>query len=205
MIIGLTGGIGSGKTAASDYFASLGITVVDADLVSRIVVEPGKPALVKIAEHFGKDILTEEGSLDRTALRKVVFDDPEERVWLEKLLHPSIAEEIFLQLSNSNSAYTLLVSPILFESGQNMMTQRTLVIDAPEELQLSRTATRDSTDEDSVKAIMKAQTQRQDRISKADDVICNDGDLAGLHNKIDLIHEKYLTLSSSEQVTPDQS
>lgn len=195
LIIGLTGGIGSGKTAASDYFASKGITIVDADLVSRLVVEPGKKALQEIANHFGEDILTAEGKLDRTALRKIVFQAPDERLWLEALLHPLIAQEIQQQLQASQSRYTILVSPILFESGQHLYTQRTLVIDAPEALQITRTSARDHTDAEGVKAIMKAQTQRAVRTQQADDVIVNDGTLNDLHKKIDELHEKYLRLA----------
>ncbi len=195
LVIGLTGGIGSGKTAATNYFEQLGITVVDADLVSRLVVEPGMEALKEIASHFGEDILDADGALNRTALRKIVFDKPEERKWLESLLHPLIAQEIHRQLEASQSPYTILVSPILFESGQNLYCQKSLVIDAPENLQVSRTSVRDSTDEAGVKAIMKVQLSREDRCAKADDVILNDGDLESLHIKIDSIHAKYLKLA----------
>jgi len=194
-IIGLTGGIGSGKTAASDYFSKKGITFVDADIVSRLVVEPGQSALQEIALHFGKDILTSEGTLNRSALRKIVFDNPDQRLWLETLLHPLIAQEIQKQLQASQSPYTLLVSPILFESGQNLYSHRTLVIDAPEELQISRTAKRDNTNESSVKAIMKAQTHREVRTQEADDVIVNDGSLEDLHKKLECQHEVYLQLA----------
>jgi len=197
-IIGLTGGIGSGKTAASNYFFSKGITVVDADLVSRIVVEPGRPALTEIAQHFGNTLINKEGALDRTALRKIVFDKPNERLWLEALLHPLIAKEIQKQLQDSKSPYTILVSPILFESGQNLYTQRTLVIDAPENLQISRTSVRDNTDAASVKSIMKVQTERAIRTAKANDVIINDGTLEDLHKKIDVLHETYLKMASQK-------
>ena len=178
LVIGLTGGIGSGKTTATDYFARKGITIVDADIASRIVVQAGKPALEKIKQHFGAEIInTDDGTLNRAALRKIVFNNPEELHWLEQLTHPLIREEIQNQIKNSSSAYTILVSPILFESGQNTFTQRTLVIDAPEALQISRTALRDHTDAESVKAIMKAQTAREQRIKNADDVIVNDSNI----------------------------
>jgi dephospho-CoA kinase len=195
MIVGLTGGIGSGKTAASDYFETLGICVVDADLVSRVVVEPGQQALKEIEKHFGKEIIQNDGALDRTALRKVVFDSPEERKWLESLLHPLIAEEIQRQLNASQSPYTILVSPILFESGQNLYCNRTLVIDAPEDAQVSRTSLRDNTDAESVKAIMKVQSDREYRCEKADDVVLNDDSLEALHKKIDALHQRYLKLA----------
>lgn len=195
LVVGLTGGIGSGKTAATDYFQQLGITVVDADLASRIVVEPGKPALAEIAQHFGSELLDQDGALKRTELRKIVFDRPEERKWLESLLHPLIAQEIQQQLNASKSAYTILVSPILFESGQNLYCQRTLLIDAPEKLQITRTSVRDNTDAEGVKAIMNVQMNREDRLSKADDVILNDGSLENLHEKINTIHTHYLELA----------
>jgi len=195
LVIGLTGGIGSGKTTATDYFARKGITIVDADLVSRIVVEPGKPALTKIAQHFGSEIINHDGTLNRTALRKIVFDNRDQLRWLEQLTHPLIREEIQKQINNSKSAYTILVSPILFESGQNAFTQRTLVIDAPESLQISRTAERDHTDAESVKAIMKAQTAREQRLKKADDIIVNDSDVENFYRQLDGLHEKYMELS----------
>ena len=197
-ILGLTGGIGSGKTAASDYFSSKGITIVDADIVSRLVVEPGQDSFKEIASHFGTGVISDDGSLNRPALRKIVFDQPKERLWLENLLHPLIANEIQTQLNTSESIYTVLVSPILFESAQNLYTQRTLVIDTPEDLQISRTAKRDNTDPDSVKAIMKVQTERQVRIEKADDVILNNGSLNDLHQNIDQLHRKYLQIAQEK-------
>lgn len=200
LVIGLTGGIGSGKTTATDYFAHKGIIIVDADIASRIVVEPGKPALGKIKQHFGPEIINDkDGTLNRAVLRKVVFNNPQELHWLEQLLHPLIREEIKQQLNHSKSDYTILVSPILFESGQNTFTQRALVIDAPEDLQIKRTALRDHTDETSVKAIMKAQTAREQRLKNADDIIVNDSHLENLYTQLDLLHLKYLALSKIER------
>lgn len=195
-VIGVTGGIGSGKTAVSDRFAELGIAVVDADVASRVIVEPGRPALAKIAEHFGADILQTDGSLDRAKLRTAVFKDPAERKWLEALTHPLIREEIVSGLRNATSPYALLVSPLLVESGQNQLTQRVLVVDVPEELQLQRTVSRDNNSPDQVKAIMAAQATRQQRLDNADDVIVNDGSLEDLHQQVDTLHQKYLQLSS---------
>lgn len=195
-VVGVTGGIGSGKTAVSDRFAELGIAVVDADVASRVIVEPGRPALAKIAEHFGADILQTDGSLDRAKLRTAVFKDPAERKWLEALTHPLIREEIASGLHNATSPYVLLVSPLLVESGQNQLTQRVLVIDVPEELQLQRTVSRDNNSPDQVKAIMAAQATRQQRLDNADDVIVNDGSLEDLHQQVDTLHQKYLQLSS---------
>ncbi|MBU3071017.1 dephospho-CoA kinase [Aestuariicella sp. G3-2] len=197
-VVGVTGGIGSGKTAVSDRFAELGIVVVDADVASRVIVEPGRPALAKIAEHFGSDILQTDGTLDRAKLRTAVFKDPAERKWLEALTHPLIREEILSGLRNATSPYALLVSPLLVESGQNQLTQRVLVVDVPEELQLERTVNRDNNSPDQVKAIMAAQASRQQRLDSADDVIVNDGSLEQLHQQVDTLHQKYLEMSSQD-------
>ena len=194
-VVGLTGGIGSGKTAASDHFKSLGITIVDADEVSRQVVEPGTPALTKIAEHFGPQVLYDDNSLDRRALRNIVFNQPEEKKWLEQLLHPLIGIETFRQLQSSQSPYTIFVSPLLIEIGQDKMTQRILVIDAPESEQVSRTVARDDTDNESVKAIMKSQASRSERLKKADDILLNDGSLEDLQEKVEALHRTYLQLA----------
>src|SRR3989338_6241173 len=140
--IGLTGGIGSGKTAATDHFQQLGIAVVDADVVAREVVVPGSPALAQIAEHFGAQILDHSGALDRAQLRKIIFSNPSEKSWLETLLHPLIRTEILRQLEQAHSPYAILVSPLLFETGQHLLVDRTLLIDAPEALQVSRATAR---------------------------------------------------------------
>lgn len=195
LIIGLTGGIGSGKSAASDWFASQGIDVVDADVVSRIVVEPGRPALAEIQAHFGAGVIRPDGTLDRAALRAVVFDSPEERRWLEQALWPRIAEEISRQLSAARSPYAVLVSPLLFETGQRAFVTRTLLVDVPEDLQLARTAQRDNVPEAQVRAIMAAQMSRADRRAKADDIVVNDGSLADLQAALAALHARYLALA----------
>lgn len=194
-VIGLTGGIGSGKTAVSDLFAALGIAIVDADVAARAVVEPGTPALAAIAEHFGADILQADGNLNRAQLRQRVFADPAERQWLERLTHPLIRAEIARGLSGATSPYVLLVSPLLVESGQSKLTQRVLVVDVPEDLQLQRTMVRDNNPETQVKAIMQAQASRQQRLLYADDVVVNDTTLADLKEKVDQLHQHYLQLA----------
>ncbi|UVL83183.1 dephospho-CoA kinase [Pseudomonas sp. B21-028] len=193
-ILGLTGGIGSGKSAAAQHFIDLGVHVIDADHAARWVVEPGRPALVEIAEHFGPDVLQADGTLDRAALRKLIFENADERRWLEALLHPLIADEIAHHLAQARSSYAILVSPLLIESGQYAMTQRILVIDAPEQLQIERTLQRDRISEQQVQAILKAQSGRQDRLDHADDVVVNDRDLAWLHSEVERLHHFYLTL-----------
>ncbi|MFZ5722371.1 MAG: dephospho-CoA kinase [Pseudomonadota bacterium] len=194
-IVGLTGGIGSGKTAASDWFRNQGITVVDADVVARQVVEPGTPALAAIAEHFGRHVLQADGTLDRAALRRIVFEKPEERRWLEQLTHPLIAQEILRQLTAATSAYALLVSPLLFETRQRDFVARTLLIDVPEARQVARTAARDKVEEDQVRAIMAAQMPRSERRTRADDIADNDGTLAELHAQLERLHARYLELA----------
>jgi len=197
-ILGLTGGIGSGKSAAAQHFIDLGIHIVDADHAARWVVEPGRPALGKIAEHFGDNVLLADGQLDRAALRKLIFEVPEERRWLEALLHPLIAEEIATHLARAESPYGILVSPLLIESGQSAMTQRILVIDVPQQLQIERTLQRDQISEQQVQAILRAQATREDRLSHADDVLVNDRDRAWLHSEVERLHHFYLTLRGGQ-------
>ena len=197
MIIGLTGGIGSGKSAAADRFATAhGIHVVDADLKSRVVVEPGRPALQHIVDRFGSDILLENGSLNRAALRQRVFQDVAQRLWLEALLHPLIREEITSDLASATSPYALLVSPLLVEAGQHAMTERIIVVDVPEATQILRTSQRDGVPEAQIKAIMQAQAKREDRLRHAHDIILNDQDLATLHAQVDALHERYLVMTT---------
>lgn len=197
-ILGLTGGIGSGKSAAAQHFIDLGIHVVDADHAARWVVEPGRPALARIAEHFGDSVLQADGQLDRAALRKLIFEVPQQRLWLEALLHPLIADEIAAHLARAESPYAILVSPLLIESGQYAMTQRILVIDVPQQLQIERTLQRDGISEQQVQAILKAQATREDRLSHADDVLVNDRDLAWLHSEVERLHHFYLTLRGGQ-------
>ena len=193
MIIGLTGGIGSGKTAVSDTFKSLGIDIVDADVSSRRVVEKGQPALDDIQAHFGDGILDSENNLDRTKLREIIFKNPQERVWLEKLLHPKIAEHIKDQLESSNSPYCILVSPLLLETEQKSYCSFVLVVDVPEESQVARTAKRDGVSEEQVKNIISAQIDREKRIEQADEIIINDGSMEELKEKVVVLHTKYLS------------
>lgn len=197
-VVGLTGGIGSGKTAVSDRFRALGINIVDADIASRIVVEPGKPALKAIQKHFGATVIQADGSLDRAIMREKVFKDKQERKWLEQLLHPLINEEIRTELATSASPYTLLVSPLLIETGQSRFTQRILVVDVPLEQQIERTMARDNNSEEQVRNIIKAQTSREERVASADDIIVNDQDIDQLDRSVSELHTKYLKLVNQE-------
>lgn len=194
MIIGLTGGIGSGKTAVSDSFEALWIDVVDADLASRVVVQKGKPCLLKIAQHFGEDILTKEAELDRAKLREIIFKSEEEKNWLESLLHPAIANQIQDELNASKSPYTILVSPLLLETNQKDFCSKVLAVDVPVETQVERTLKRDGVSKEQVQAIINSQISRNDRLNLADEVIVNDGTLEDLEIAVKILHEKFLSL-----------
>ena len=200
LIIGLTGGIGSGKTAASDIFESLGVNVVDADIVAREVVEPEKPALNKIAKHFGKDILHDDGHLDRAQLRSIIFSQPLEKEWLENLLHPLIRQEIQAQLDRSTSQYAILVSPLLLETDQSKIVNRILLIDVPPNIQIERAAQRDNNSRQQIQKIIDSQLPRDVKISKSDDVICNDQSFAELEKKIIEQHAFYLELAHEQNI-----
>lgn len=192
LVVGITGGIGSGKSAVTDYLETLGITVVDADKVARVVVEPGTSGLAAITEHFGMDVLLANGGLDRAALRKIVFDNHNERKVLEEITHPRIRDEIIRQLSEASSPYVVLSSPLLLESGQNTLADYVVVVDVPEEVQLKRTMARDDNSEALVKQIMAAQLDRQTRLSRADASIMNDTSLQELYERVEALHEDLL-------------
>ena len=193
LIVGLTGGIGSGKTAVSDHLAKIGIHVVDADVAARTIVEPGKPAWQEIKQHFGDEVLLADQSLNRPWLRQKVFSDTQQRTVLEKITHPRIREEIIRDLQSSTSEYTILVSPLLIESGQFKLVQRVVVVDVPEELQISRTCARDANEADQVRRIIAAQISRAERLDKADDVLDNSGTLHSLLDQTNQLHQKLLT------------
>ena len=196
-VVGITGGIGSGKSAVTDHLETLRITVVDADKVARVVVEPGTSGLAAIAEHFGEDILLADGRLDRAALRKIVFDNPDERKVLEGITHPRIRDEISRQLSEANSPYVVLSSPLLLESGQNTFADYVVVVDVPEEVQLTRTMARDDNSEALVKQIMAAQLDRKTRLLRADTSIMNDGSLEALYERVKKLHEDLLARAAA--------
>ncbi|MEM0514943.1 dephospho-CoA kinase [Pseudoalteromonas sp. YIC-827] len=191
-VLGLTGGIGSGKSSASKFFAELGIEVVDADLVARQVVEPGSPALNAIVKRHGESILDTHGALNRARLRKIVFSDNSEKLWLNNLLHPLIRTEMLEQLARAQSLYVILEAPLLFENGLEKYCQRTLLIDVQLELQLKRTCERDKMTPEAALAIIAAQMSRSNKVQKADDIISNSGTLAALKRKVQRYHYSYL-------------
>lgn len=199
-ILGVTGGIGSGKTAATDYLQQLGVTVVDADVVAREVVEPGTPALQAIADYFGSDAIIatgeQAGRLNRPWLRQCVFADPAQRLALEAITHPAIRDSLRQQLAAATSRYAVLASPLLWESGQVNLVQHTLLIDATEATQMQRASSRDGVSPAQIEAIMKAQWSRAQRLARADDIISNEGSLAELHARLDALHAHYLELAA---------
>ncbi|MGI1669125.1 MAG: dephospho-CoA kinase [Neptuniibacter sp.] len=197
-IVGITGGIGSGKSAVTELIEQQGITIVDADIVARQVVEPGTPALKEIEHHFGTSVINQEDGLDRQKLRAIVFDNPQERKWLEALLHPLIRKEILMQLSQSNSHYTVLSSPLLLETDQHELVDKIVVVDVSENIQIQRTMKRDHNSSDQVKAIIAAQKNREERIQSAHYIINNDADLKALQEKVFNLHQQLL-LNAKEQ------
>jgi dephospho-CoA kinase len=192
LVVGITGGIGSGKSAVTRCFEQRGITVVDADMVARLIVEPGTPALAAIATHFGNAILQADGSLNRAALRSRVFSNDDERRWLEQLTHPLIGQAILAQISASRSPYTILSSPLLLDTSQKALVDCVVVVDVPEALQLQRTMQRDSNDEAQVRRIMAAQMSRADRLERADIVIDNSRSLEELDSQVEELHKEFL-------------
>ncbi|CAA0083032.1 Dephospho-CoA kinase [Zhongshania aliphaticivorans] len=194
-IVGLTGGIGSGKSAVSERFAKLGVGIVDADIVSRQVVEPGTAALASIAQHFGKHLLLNNGQLDRAALRQTIFSQPDAKTWLEALLHPLIAAETIKQLNDIRSSYAMYVSPLLVESKQQTMCQRLVVVDVPVKIQLERTMSRDSNEQAQVERIIASQASREERLAAASDVIDNTANFADLDRQVSTLHLQFLKLA----------
>ncbi len=172
LIIGLTGGIGSGKSTVARFFSELGVQIIDADLVARQVVEKGQPALTEIARHFGHEILR-QGELDRALLRQLIFQNEEQKLWLNNLLHPLIRDRIVEQLQQLKGDYVLLEAPLLFENQLDKLTDYNLIVDLDEALQVQRASLRDKTSEEGIKAIIKSQIDRQQRLQQADFIIDN--------------------------------
>ena len=196
-ILGLTGGIGSGKSAASQWFEAQGITVVDADVVAREVVEIGQPALTQIQQAFGDWVLLADGSLNRRALREYIFQSPEARKTLESITHPAIRTSIIQQLHAAQSPYAILVSPLLFETNQHELTQHTLLIDATIELQIERASQRDGQNIEQIRNIIAAQMSREQQQTMVDDIVLNDGHLDHLYTHLRPLHQKYLNMAAS--------
>ena len=195
LIIGLTGGIGSGKSTVAELFRELGVPVYDADVEARRLVEPGQPTLHLLTREFGPQILQRDGSLDRAILRTLAFSDADQRRRLESMLHPPIRAALQKHIATTTSPYCIVVIPLLFESGQRDLVKRVLVVDTPEAQQISRTVARSGLDHATVKHIMAAQLSRAQRLAQADDVIANTSSLDTLHAHIETLHANYLELS----------
>ena len=195
-IIGLTGGIGSGKSAAADLFAELGAAVVDADAIAHELTAPGGAAIPRIRAAFGDAVIAPDGALDRAVMRKRVFADAEAKARLEAILHPMIRDESDRRCAEARAPYVVLVVPLLVESGSyRRRVRRVAVVDCPEETQVARVMARSGIEAGEARAIMAAQVSRQDRLAAADDVIDNSGDLSELRAQIGRLHRIYLKLS----------
>ena len=193
--VGLTGGIGSGKSTVAKALQAKGITLVDADQIAREVVQPGELALKEVAEAFGNDILLADGNLDRTALKKRIFSDPLAKNQLEGILHPRIRQRILERIdSATDTAYVVADIPLLVESNYPQYFDRVVVVDCPEETQLARVLSRDEMSKAQILSIMASQATRQDRKAAATDIIDNSGDLASLKMQIEKLHESLLSL-----------
>ncbi len=191
----LTGGIASGKSTASEHFEQLGVTVIDADLISRELVQPGQAALARIIQHFGRDILDTDGRLNRQALRERIFARPDERRTLEEILHPMIRQHMLDRAEAASSPYVILVVPLYLETGQTYPAERVLLIDSPEHLQKARLAARDASTDNQADQLLAAQATRAQRLAVADDVICNDGNPEQLRQAVEQLHQEYLRLA----------
>ncbi|MDB2319705.1 dephospho-CoA kinase [Porticoccaceae bacterium] len=197
LIIGLTGGIGSGKSTVAEQFAALGIVSVDADQASRAVVEPGMPALDYIEEHFGPELITADGQLNRPALREIIFADPSEKAWLEALLHPLIRDWIMVQLQAATSDYVILESPLLLETDQHQLVDAVLLVDVPVELQLERASARDGSDKPGIQRIIDTQMPRQTKRDRADFEFDNAQPMATIAPRVLALHQQFLTMAQS--------
>jgi dephospho-CoA kinase len=198
MVVGLTGGIGSGKTTVANLFASFGVDLVDADIIAREIVAIGSPALESIAAQFGPDVLLADGSLNRSWLRTKVFTEPMHKQWLNTLLHPLIRSEILRQLAAAKSPYVLLVAPLLIENGLTALVGQVLVVDVSPETQLRRTSLRDNVAQSQVAAILASQCDRATRLAHANQVIDNDFDGFDLSAKVAELHAFYLRLAEEK-------
>tara|TARA_A200000159_G_scaffold86623_1_gene80203 strand:+ start:25222 stop:25839 length:618 start_codon:yes stop_codon:yes gene_type:complete len=196
-VVGLTGGIGSGKSAATDLFKTHGIDVVDADEVARDVVLPGTTGLQSIVERFGDSVLLSDGTLDRAQLRKLVFTDSTAKNWLNSLLHPLIRERMQQLIVESSSAYCILSVPLLVENKLTTMCNKVVVVDCSESTQLTRAVERDSSDVETIKNIMDAQATREERLNAADYVLDNNSSLLSLEQQVADLHHQLLAQASN--------
>jgi len=194
LVIGLTGGIGCGKSTVAKLFAAKGVPILDADVIARELVEPNQPAFGAIKQRFGAAILR-DGDLDRARLREIVFSNPEEKRWLETLLHPLVYSEISRRIGTLSAPYCIVVAPLLLETGRRHLVDRLLVVDCPEDIQRQRVKLRDGLSDAQIDKIMASQASRNERLAAADDVLENVADEASLSGRIEQLHRSYLALS----------
>lgn len=198
-IVGLTGGIGSGKSTITSMFERLSVVVIDADIIAREVVSPGSQALKDIQNHFGQQYIQKDGQLNRALLRTKIFSDLSDKLWLNELLHPIIRSQLIAQTTAATSPYCILVAPLLIENNLSSLVNKVLVVDVDEKNQVERTLLRDTSSLEEVKAIIASQTTREYRIKTADDVINNNSnDLKVLFDKVQELNKKYLTLTDKK-------
>ena len=196
-VVGLTGGIASGKTTVANLFAALGVPIIDTDLLAREVVAPGTALLGEIAGHFGQDLLAADGSLDRRALRERVFKDPGERLWLEQRTHPAIRALTDERVQAAKGPYCMVAIPLLVETGGKERFQRVLVVDCEPELQVARLVARDGITRAAAERMLAAQVPRAARLAVADDIIRNDGDIVSLRGQVEKLHREYIAAATA--------
>lgn len=196
-MIGLTGGIGSGKSTVARLFEQFGIICIDADLIARKIVEVGQPALTALSNHFGEQVLYSDGSLNREKLRKIIFDNHDERLWVNQLLHPVIRQTMIEKALKATSPYVILMIPLLFENSLETLVSRVLVIDTDEQTQIMRASLRDNTSEQHIQSIISAQISREERNNRAHDIIQNTATTSylELEQQVSILHQNYLELS----------
>ena len=202
-VVGLTGGIGSGKSTIGDLFLALGVPVIDADIIARQVVEKGSPLLAKLSNHFGTDVLTEQGELNRAKLREIIFSYPDEKTWLNQLLHPAIRNKMLTQLKRCQQPYAILMVPLLIENNLTHLCDHILVVDVLPEIQIERATKRDNNNAEIIKNIIASQVSREKRLSYADDIIDNNKPLEQSLEKIKMqineLHQIYLKKAEEKQ------
>jgi dephospho-CoA kinase len=196
-IVGLTGGIGSGKSTVADLFRQQGVPIIDADAIGHQLVSPGQPCLDAIVTAFGDTVLNSDGTLDRDQLRQQVFNSPEKRRELENIMHPAIRDAMRQQAQQFAAPYAIFVIPLLLEAGQQQMVDRILVVDCSEEQQIQRVRQRDHLDTAQIRAIMAAQVDRETRLAAADDVVINSGSREALAQAVLQLHQRYLSLGQA--------
>lgn len=195
LVVGLTGGIGTGKTTVSNMFAALGVPIIDADVIAHDITRANQPAANKIIAHFGKSILTPDNQLNRAKLREIIFNQPEEKRWLEQLLHPIIIQRMKDEVQHTDAPYCIVAIPLLFESGPYDFIDRVLLVDADTSKQIERVVARDKTFSSEVTKMINAQHDRNQKRERADDIINNQGTLSDLESAVKALHQQYLQLS----------